>query len=86
MNAERKAEIDAAVAAAEAADRLGSRMGLLVEQSDVIVRLSLHYPDYHWETNMGYATRRHIEAVNEFGPTAHHRKSFGPVAQLEMAF
>jgi len=25
---------------------------------------------------MGYATKQHREALNKFGPTIHHRKSF----------
>lgn len=40
--------------------------------------LELHeeYPNYGWNTNMGYATREHRDALVKFGPTIHHRRSF----------
>jgi len=34
------------------------------------------YPEYGWQTNRGYPTRKHREAVLKFGPTPHHRRSF----------
>ena len=34
------------------------------------------YPGYGWETNVGYATRSHREAIKDLGFTALHRKSF----------
>jgi ribonuclease HII len=41
--------------------------------------LAPRYPGYGWETNVGYATREHGEAIARLGPTPHHRRSFGPV-------
>lgn len=39
---------------------------------------SLHekYPHYNWERNKGYATKDHQEALNQFGPSRYHRRSF----------
>ena len=34
------------------------------------------YPDYSWNTNVGYPTVAHRQAILEIGPTEHHRKSF----------
>lgn len=34
------------------------------------------YTGYGWESNSGYGTARHIEAIREFGVTPYHRKSF----------
>lgn len=48
-------------------------------------RLGRRYPEYGWEQNMGYATRRHREAVRESGITPHHRTTFG-LLQLELPF
>jgi len=48
-------------------------------------RLSLHYPAYAWASNKGYGTAYHLAALAENGFTAHHRKSFAPVVQLELA-
>ena len=35
------------------------------------------YPGYHWETNMGYPTVAHRQALVDLGPTPLHRKTFG---------
>ena len=34
------------------------------------------HPHYQWETNAGYPTKKHREAIKEFGITDLHRKSF----------
>jgi ribonuclease HII len=34
------------------------------------------YPHYHWNTNKGYPTRQHRDAIREFGICQYHRKSF----------
>lgn len=39
-------------------------------------RLAPRYPGYGWERNAGYATSEHLEAVQELGPTPHHRRTF----------
>jgi ribonuclease HII len=47
---------------------------------DRIMRgLALRYPGYGWETNVGYATPEHGEAIRRLGITHHHRLSFAPV-------
>jgi len=35
------------------------------------------YERYGWQTNMCYATKKHIDAIKTFGITEYHRKSFG---------
>lgn len=47
--------------------------------------LAARYPDYGWDRNMGYATRRHRSALREAGLTPHHRTTFG-LLQLELPF
>ncbi len=47
-------------------------------------RLAARYPGYCWETNKGYATPEHLDAIQRLGPTRHHRFSFEPVAQIEL--
>lgn len=34
------------------------------------------YPQYGWNTNKGYPTKKHIEAIQKYGITEFHRKSF----------
>jgi ribonuclease HII len=47
-------------------------------------RLAARHPGYCWETNKGYGTPEHLDAINRLGPTRHHRLSFEPVAQIEL--
>lgn len=42
------------------------------------------HPMYGWERNAGYGTAEHLDALRRHGPTPLHRRSFAPVAQLEM--
>ena len=44
-------------------------------------RLAKRHPQFSWDTNKGYGTAAHLNALDEFGPTEHHRKTFSPVAQ-----
>ncbi|MCT2399406.1 ribonuclease HII [Novosphingobium mangrovi (ex Huang et al. 2023)] len=55
------------------------------EHRDRLMRaLAEAHPHYGWERNAGYGTAEHLEALRRHGPTPHHRRSFAPVAQLEM--
>ncbi len=55
------------------------------EHRDRIMRAAaLAHPHYGWERNAGYGTAEHLEALRQHGPTPLHRRSFAPVAQLEM--
>ncbi len=47
-------------------------------------RLAPRHPGYGWDTNVGYATETHQEGLRLFGATPHHRRSFSPVAQLQL--
>lgn len=49
----------------------------------LMTRLAARYPGYGWETNKGYATRRHRQAVRRRGLTPHHRITFG-LLQLDL--
>ena len=42
----------------------------------IMIKLAKKYPLYGWETNKGYPTRGHIEAVLKFGDCIVHRKTF----------
>jgi ribonuclease HII len=44
-------------------------------------RLGLLYPVYGFETNVGYSTAAHLEALAAHGPCPFHRRSFAPVRQ-----
>ena len=44
--------------------------------------LSLKFPNYNWEQNAGYGTKRHIDEIYKNGITDYHRKSFEPIKTL----
>lgn len=48
----------------------------------VMLSLAQQHPGYGWETNMGYGSKRHIEALQNIGVTPHHRRLFKPVHNM----
>ncbi|MDE7055954.1 MAG: ribonuclease HII [Lactobacillus sp.] len=40
------------------------------------------YPQYKFSKNAGYGTKDHLDALNKFGPTPIHRKSFEPIKSM----
>lgn len=50
----------------------------------LMLAAALVHPQYGWDRNKGYGTAEHRRALQEHGPTPLHRRSFAPVAQLEM--
>ena len=45
-------------------------------RDEMMVELAKEYPDYKWDTNSGYGTKDHIEAIKRVGLTPHHRITF----------
>ena len=50
-----------------------------VMRDQIMRELGRRYAGYGWESNVGYATREHCEALMALGATIHHRRSFAPV-------
>ena len=48
------------------------------------LRLDRLYPGYGFAQHKGYPTPAHMAALNRLGPCPEHRRSFGPVAQMEL--
>ena len=48
-------------------------------------RIGKEFPHYYWESNKGYPSRDHRDAIYNFGPCVHHRKSFRLYEQLKLA-
>jgi ribonuclease HII len=40
------------------------------------------YPEYGFDKHKGYGTKLHLEALEKYGPTPIHRKSFAPVKKF----
>lgn len=47
-----------------------------------MLRLHEQFPLYGFDRHMGYPTAAHLAALQIHGASPHHRRSFGPVAQL----
>ncbi len=47
-----------------------------VIRDKIMERLDKFYPQYNWKKNKGYPTKTHFKAIEEFGITPIHRKSF----------
>ena len=55
-----------------------------VTRDRFMVKLAAEYPAYGFERHKGYGTKAHLAALREHGPCPHHRRSFRPVAQMEL--
>ncbi len=53
-----------------------------VNRDNLMCQLAKEEPAYGWDTNKGYGTKKHLQALEEFGPSRHHRKSFLPLRKL----
>lgn len=45
-------------------------------RDQLMIELHDEHPEYGWDTNFGYATKKHQQALIKFGPTKYHRQSF----------
>lgn len=64
---------------------IGAASIIAKEHRDAIMRqAAVAHPHYGWERNKGYGTPDHLAALREYGPSPLHRRSFTPVAQLEL--
>jgi len=45
-------------------------------RDDFMLKLHEEFPQYHWDENKGYPTQKHVEAIERYGYTKYHRKSF----------
>ena len=57
-------------------------------RDDYMNRLADEYPQYDWRQNKGYPTRKHREAIRQYGITPYHRKSYNLLGdgQLSLPF
>ena len=59
-------------------EKIANAMGFQGEEKDFqkFLEENPDFEKYGWNTNMCYGTEKHMKAVEEFGPTPYHRKSF----------
>lgn len=47
-----------------------------VKRDEIMQKLHLEFPQYHWNTNTGHGTRAHLKAIRKYGTCKYHRKQF----------
>jgi len=54
-------------------------------RDDYMNRLAEEYPQYDWRSNKGYPTKKHRDAIRQFGITPYHRKSYNLLGVEELS-
>lgn len=54
-----------------------------VTRDRMMIELDKKYPMYDLKHNMGYPTKKHLDAISKYGITKYHRLSFGPVSKYK---
>ena len=54
-----------------------------VTRDRMMIELDKKYPMYDLKHNMGYPTKKHLDAISKYGITKYHRLSFGPVSRYK---
>ena len=55
-------------------------------RDDYMLSLAEEYPQYDWQSNMGYPTKKHRQAIRELGITPYHRKSYNLLGDGQLSF
>ena len=50
-----------------------------VTRDRMMYELDKKYPMYDFKSNKGYPTKKHVDAINQYGIIKEHRKTYGPV-------
>jgi ribonuclease HII len=53
-----------------------------VARDRLMARLATRFPHYGWDTNAGYGTPAHCQAMARIGISPHHRRAFAPVRAI----
>ena len=55
-------------------------------RDDYMGQLAEEYPQYDWKGNKGYPTKKHREAIRQFGTTPYHRRTFNLLGDTQLSF
>ena len=55
-------------------------------RDDYMLSLAEEYPQYDWQSNMGYPTKNHRQAIRQHGITPYHRKSYNLLGDGQLSF
>ena len=54
-------------------------------RDDYMDKLAEEYPQYDWLSNKGYPTKKHREAIRQYGITPYHRKTFNMLGDGQLS-
>jgi len=66
----------------------GDRLSLSIAAASIVAKVTRDrmmleydkvYPNYGFKDHKGYGTKKHLEALHQYGPSPIHRKTFKPV-------
>ena len=55
-------------------------------RDDYMGKLAEEYPQYDWNGNKGYPTKKHRDAIRQFGTTPYHRRTFNLLGDTQLSF
>ncbi len=55
-------------------------------RDDYMASLAAEYPQYDWQSNKGYPTRKHRDAIRQYGITPYHRRSYNLLGDGQLSF
>lgn len=53
-----------------------------VTRDNMMIELDKEYPEYGYKSHKGYPTKKHIEAVKQYGVLDFYRKTFAPISDI----
>ena len=55
-------------------------------RDDFMNKIAQEYPQYDWLENTGYPTKKHRDAIKQYGTTPYHRMSFNLLGDGQLSF
>lgn len=55
-------------------------------RDDYMNHLAEDYPQYDWQSNKGYPTKKHRDAIRQYGITPYHRRSYNLLGDGQLSF
>lgn len=52
-----------------------------VTRDEFMEKMDVKYPNYGFKNHKGYGTKKHLEALEKYGPCPIHRKTYAPVSK-----
>ena len=55
-------------------------------RDDYMGKLAEEYPQHDWKSNKGYPTKKHRDAIRQFGTTPYHRRTLNLLGDTQLSF